>query len=265
MLKHLLFAILVTLPIKVHAASADVPPELQGMDSFDAFLPISQETGANTTFSTKQRDIIPFIHNSIPPIASQILSNSEQVFCYTVTKRDADYSGYTLNNYAITGYCNELDASLLTTSYEALFTQGPNIITAPSDCRIEPRVILRFVRGVDNVDVLLSSPCPSFTVFYAGKYKSFNIKQGIVNDLIKQFEKNKSTFNSPSLIKQVAGNGVPQNNTEAELLEKKKRETTPIISWQKKSTDTKEDSSSSTTKDKPKKSGWGGIKLKYQK
>lgn len=263
MFKYLLFALLFTLPIKAQAINDDIPPELQGIGSFDAFLPISQDSDVKINTVSRQRDIIPFIANAIPKVASQNISNPEQVFCYVVAKKDENYQGYTLNNYAITDYCGELDTSLITTSYEALFTQGPNIITAPSDCRIQPRIMLRFVRGVDITDVLLSSPCPSFTVFYAGRYKAFNVKQGIINDLISQFEKNKTTFNSPSLINQFTGNGVPQNNTEAELLEKKKREIAPIISWQKKTSPKKEEESSSVNK--PKKSGWGNVKLKYQK
>lgn len=264
MLKRVLLALLVALPINAYT-SDDIPPELQGLDSYDAFLPVTDENNSNKSTPTRQRDIIPFIVNSIPPIASQNITTPEQVFCYVVTKRTEDYTGYTLNNYAITDYCGELNASQITTSYEALFTQGPNIITTPSNCRIEPRIMLRFVRGVDITDVLLSSPCPSFTVFYASKYKSFNIKQGIINDLITQFEKNKIPFNSPSLLKQTIGNGSPKNNTEEELLEKKKREATPIISWQKKSQPTSEENSSSSAINKPKNSGWGNLKLKIKK
>lgn len=259
MFKYLLALLLV---INAYSANANenAARELQEFEAFadilptDSFLP-SQPTRR----SSKLKNIIPSISSSIPEAATYNIRNAEQIFCYHVDKRPAKYTGYTLNSFAITGYCGELNTGENITVYEALFTQSPNIITAHSDCRIEPRIMLRFVRGVDYTDILLSSPCPSFTVFYAGKYKAFNIKKGVIDDIITLLEKNKSDFNSPSLLKQTVANGTPSTDKEIDELNKKNQENAPLMKWKKQETTTKEQPSSSTTSS-PK--GWGNIKLK---
>lgn len=91
--------------------------------------------------------------------------------------------------------------------------------------------MLRFVRGVDYTDVLLSSPCPSFTIFYAGRYTAFNIKQGVIDDIISQFDKENQPFNSPALLKKTVANGVADTDKEAEAYEKKQRENAPVMNW----------------------------------
>lgn len=211
MLKKLGYLVLASLPLANANAFEDAATALQGFEAYSDILP------GESTYLTpsgpralRQKSIIPAITSVIPEAAAYNIQHAEQVFCYQVSKRPANYTGYTLSSFAITGFCGELDTSNTVTAYEALFTQGPNIIPTKADCRIEPRIMLRFARGVDYTDVLLSLPCPSFTVFYGGKYKSFNIKQGVVTDLVSQFEKNNTPFNSPTLLKQTVANGVPK-------------------------------------------------------
>ena len=255
MLKRLLMIMLAAVPA-AHAAE-DAAAELQGFEAYADILP--GDTGFLSTPAKKsfrQKSIIPVIKSAIPEAAAYNIRNAEQVFCYHVTKRPKEYTGYTLSSFAITGYCGELDNSSTVTSYEALFTQGPNIINTQADCRIEPKIMLRFVRGVDYTDVLLSSPCPSFTVFYGGRYKSFNIKQGVINDLISQFDQNNQPFHSPSLLKQTAANGTANTDAEADELEKKQKELEPQMKWKQ-----AEDSEKEKPEPKPQ-SGWGNLKLR---
>ena len=65
--------------------------------------------------------------------------------------------------------------------------------------------MLRFVRGVDNTDVLLSSPCYSYSVFYGGKVRPFNAKPAaeIIDALINPLLKKKVKFVSPALLNQL--------------------------------------------------------------
>lgn len=256
MFKRLLLLLLTTAPAAY--AIDDAAKELQGFEAYADILPGDTaflSTPAKKAF--RQKSIIPAITSAIPEAAAYNISNAEQVFCYQVTKRPKDYTGYTLSSFAITGYCGELDASNTVTAYEALFTQGPNLISTQANCRIEPRIMLRFARGVDYTDVLLSLPCPSFTVFYGGKYKAFNIKQGVISDLITQFEKNKQPFNSPTLLKQTAANGTATNDKEADELEKKQKELEPQMKW-KQSAPAAE---TETPAPKPQ-TGWGSLKLR---
>lgn len=238
-------------------ALAEVPPELQGFEFLEDVLPKDEFGSVKIKQSTKrsmQKDIIPLIEDSILEAAAYNIHNPEQVFCYHVEKRKKGDEAYTIGNYKVVDYCGELDFDVLTTTYEALFTRSPNIITTVAKCKIEPKVMLRFVRGVDYTDVLMSSPCPSFTVFYAGRYKSFNIKQGIIDDLISQFENKREEFLSPALIKQTASNGKPESAEDAYKLEKE----------QKKIDEAMEAKSGDGTNNEPApkiKKGWGKIKL----
>lgn len=270
--------------ISASAADGDLPPELQGLGLYEDILPIGSDgTGGlpSSRHASRQQSIIPFIISSLPKATSAAatnnIANAEQVFCYHVAKKPADFAGYTLDNFAVTGYCGELDIGATATTYEALFTQSPNIITAPAACAIEPRVMLRFVRGVDYTDVLLSSPCPSFTVFYAGRYTAFNIKQGVIDDIISQFDKENQPFNSPALLKKTVANGTADTDREAEIYEKKQRENAPVMNWKMPAAEEDrapsasgsgsslpQDSSAkdSSGTSKPAARGWGNIKLR---
>lgn len=255
-----------TLSTPALCADTGLPPELQGLGLYEGLLPIGADNPqSQASKPNKKQSIIPFIQTSLPKstvkTATKNITDAEQVFCYHVSKKPKDYEGYTLNNFAITDYCGELDIGTTATTYEALFTQSPNIITAPSPCSIEPQIMLRFTRGVDYTDVLLSSPCPSFTIFYAGRYTSFNIKQGVIDDIISQFDKNHDEFNSPALLKKTVANGVAQTDKEAEEYEKQQKENAPIMNWK---TEDKTDATSSDASEAPKAptTGWGRIKLR---
>lgn len=254
MFKRLLLLMLAAAPAY---AVEDAAQELQGFEAYADILP-----GDTALLSTpvkkgfRQKSIIPAITSAIPEAAAYNIRNAEQVFCYQVAKRPKEYTGYTLSSFAVTGFCGELDTSNTVTAYEALFTQGPNIINAKANCLVEPRIMLRFARGVDYTDVLLSLPCPSFTVFYGGKYKAFNIKQGVISDLISLFEKTKEDFNSPTLLKQTVANGKPTTDKEADELEKKQKELAPQMKW-------KQPAEQPETAPAPApKAGWGSLKLR---
>lgn len=269
--------------IPASAADNDLPPELQGLGLYEDILPIGSDGAGGLPSSrraSRQQSIIPFITSSLPKSTSDAatynIANAEQVFCYHVAKKPKGFTGYTLNNFAVTGYCGELDIGATATTYEALFTQSPNIITAPAACTIEPRVMLRFVRGVDYTDVLLSSPCPSFTIFYAGRYTAFNIKQGVIDDIISQFDKENQPFNSPALLKKTVANGVADTDKEAEAYEKKQRENAPVMNWKTPAAGTDDTPNNapnsaavspqaretSSGASKPAAKGWGNIKLR---
>lgn len=255
MFKRLLFLLLATTPAMAFAVD-DAASELQDFEAYADFLPgDSSFLNPTTPKQMRQKSIIPAITSAISKAAAENIRNAEQVFCYQVAKRPADYTGYTLSSFAITGYCGELDTSNIVTAYEALFTQGPNLISTQANCHIEPRVMLRFTRGIDSTDVLLSLPCPSFTVFYGGKYKAFNIKKGIITDLLNQFEKDIQPFNSPTLLKQTVANGTATTDKESDMLEKKKKEIAPVMKWKQNAATPKEETTTPKT-------GWGNIKLR---
>lgn len=246
-------------PLMVFAQMDNTPKALQGLSNFSDILPIGEGDDSMVLAisgepKSDRENIIPFIKSSISETSASIISNPEQVFCYQVEKKLKDDKRYTLDGFAITGFCGELDKGAISTTYSALFTQSPNIITTPSQCKIEPRLMVRFVKGVDYVDVLLSSPCPSFTVFYGGKYKAFNIKLGVIDDIIKQLSEKTEAFHSPALIKKTIANAEASSAEESETLEKKQRENAVV----------KEEKEEKPQESAPK-SGWGNINLKFKK
>ncbi len=228
----------------------DVPDELKGLEAFGNILPSGESTNMSCENSAKKQFIIPFIKDKILDRAGFNIENAEQVFCYHVAKKPTEFKGYTLNNFAIIDYCGELDNQVRKYAYEEIFTKSPNIITTVSNCKIEPQVMLRFTHGIDFVDVLLSSPCASATVFYAGRYHSFNIKKDIVDNILAKFNNNNTAFNSPGLLKQTVPNAKPNTDKEEELLEDVNRENTPVMSWKKNNANSKKTSTSNKTEDK---------------
>lgn len=256
---YLLLSVFCTIPFICQAQTDDTPEALRDFSGFADIMPGYDDDSMVLQIAPSRRgkdDIIPFIKSAISDTAAMIISDPEQTFCYQVEKRTAKDQRYTLNGFAINGFCGELDKGATATTYSALFTQSPNILTQSSQCRIEPKLMIRFVRGVDYADVLLSSPCPSFTVFYAGKYKSFNIKQGIIDDIIKQLSTNIETFHSPALIQKTVANGEPASADESEMLQKKQREQAQQLST------TEDDEKPQPTKPK---TGWGNLNLKLKK
>ncbi len=246
-------------PLIVRAEMDNTPAALRDVSGFSDILPIAEGDDSmvlslSGVSKSDHENIIPFIKSSISEVSANIISNPEQVFCYQVGKRAKADKRYTLDGFAVKGFCGELDKGAISTTYSALFTQSPNIITTPAQCKIEPRLIVRFVRGVDYADVLLSSPCPSFTVFYGGKYKAFNIKLGVIDDIIKQLSEKTEAFHSPALIKKTVANAEATSAEESETLEKKQRENAVV----------KEEKEEKPQESAPK-SGWGNINLKFKK
>ena len=260
MFRYILLLLLTVTFTNSVAQEYDVPAELQNFEAFSDILPADEFGQARGTVRTSQKmDIIPFIQEEIKKETAYNIMNAEQVFCYHVTRRPKDYTGYTLNKFAVTGYCGELNKNQIDTSYEALFTIKGNTLTNKADCRIEPRLMLRFVRGVDYTDVLLSSPCPSFTIFYAGKYHSFNIKKHVIDDIIAQLEKKNEPFNSPALLKKTVANAEAESIEEEDVLRKKQKDAQPIMNWQQ-----KQEQLAKEAAEKPAPIGWGKINLKIK-
>ena len=212
-------------------AESDIPVELQDFEFVNIMPDDNLSKEQRTPRINRQVDIIPYIKKDLSEAAIYNIMNPEQVFCYYVASRPQNYSGYTLDNRAITGFCGELNISQISTAYEALFTKSPNILTTTADCKIVPEVMLRFVRGVDYTDIMLSSACPSFTVFYAGKAKPFNIKKKIIEDIIKQLTKTNEPFHSPALLKQTVPTAIANTTKEEDILAKKQKENMPLQGW----------------------------------
>lgn len=178
--------------------------------------------------------ITPQIKDALSSTALKTILEAEQAFCYTVATPDDNYSGYTIDGMALTGFCGILPPIERNIFIDEYLKNESNVSSIVDQCLIRPRILLRFLRGVDYVDVLYSSPCHSFTVFYAGQINSFNTapSAAIMDALIGAYEKQKTAFVSPALLGQVIPIGVPQNDAQRNLIRDKTSQQ-PVRNWNK--------------------------------
>lgn len=172
---------------------------------------------------TTSSNVLEEISSAIGPSALANITKAEQVFCYQVTDRPSNYRGYTIDGLAISGFCGIITDELKNIIVNELFTNQDNILFDVTEkCVIKPRIMLRFVRGIDNTDILLSSPCHSFTIFYGGKINTFNAKPAsqIIDALINPLSQNKVEFSSPALANQLMPIGLPQTKEEIDKINK---------------------------------------------
>ena len=196
--------------------------------------------------------VLERITSSIGESATKNITDAEQVFCYQIASKPENYTGYTLNGMAIVGFCGVINQDLQKLiKYELFMNQDNLLFDTTENCLIRPQIMLRFVRGVDATDVLLSSPCHAIAIFYGGKISAFNAKPAdqIIDAIIDPLIKSKVDFASPALFNQLLPIGVAQNE-EQKKLQKQKNE--PVNKWQKK----QEEEAS-------KKAGWNKLKSNY--
>lgn len=193
--------------------------------------------------------ILEEISSAIGSSALNNITQSEQVFCYQIANKPENYRGYTLDGMAIVGFCGVINKELQTLIKSELMMNPENILfDVTENCVIKPQIMLRFVRGVDSTDVLLSSPCHALAIFYGGKISAFNAKPAaqIIDAIIEPLTKNKVDFASPALFNQLMPIGVAQTEEQKELLQKKNE---PVRNWERKQQE-----------DQVRRSGWNKLK-----
>ena len=226
------------------------------MLSFSCF---AQETSVDETANLeenmewkpdpKNNVVLDEIVSAIGDSAIKNITDSEQVFCYQIANKPENYTGYTLDGMAIVGFCGVINKDLQNLIKHELFMNPRNLsFNETENCLIRPQIMLRFFRGVDATDVLLSSPCHAVAFFYGGKIAAFNAKPAdqIIDAIIDPLVKSKVEFASPALFNQLLPVGVAQNEVQKQL-QKQKNE--PVKKWQKK----QEEQSA-------KKAGWNKLK-----
>lgn len=203
----------------------------------------------------QKKEVLPEILSAIGPVAWDNINNAEKIFCYEVASRPDEYDGYSIDSMAITGFCGVIKDEVKDIVLSDLFMNNKNVLfNVREECVIRPRIVLRFVKGIDATDILLSSPCYSFTVYYPGMVKVFNAKPAakIIDTLINTLNKNRVDFISPALLDQLLPVGVPQTPEQKELVSKRPK---PIRNW------TAETPKEETPK--PAKKGWNNLDLGF--
>lgn len=211
--------------------------------------------GLSVEVSAQEQDIsvLPNIKSEIGISATQNIEKAERLFCYKVANKPQNYDGYTINNMAITGFCGIIDDNLRAMITEQLFANEANIdFIGQENCTIQPQVLLRYVRGVDNTDVLLSNPCHSASVFYGGSIKTFNMKPAaeVITTIVNAFNASQAKFVSPALLNQLLPIGVAQTTEQKALLQQPAQVKN---NWQTKTQD---------VNSQPKTQGWNNLEFK---
>ena len=199
-------------------------------------------------FNVEAQSLLPSVSRDIGATAATNIEQAERLFCYHISNKPQNYKGYTIDNMAITGFCGILDTNLKDMLTEQLLATDGNIdFDSVANCTIEPRILLRFVRGVDNTDVLISTPCPAISVFYSGKVTTYNMQpaQELLDTIANAFSNTRTAFVSPALLNQLLPVGVVQTAEQRATLN---RPAQPKRNW--------DESSSSEA---PKDAGWNSL------
>jgi len=226
-----------------------------GVDSFKQDKDSWRRKEEQVSQDTK-KEIVQKIKDTVSVHALNNITDAEQIFCYTVEKASKEYSGYTLDGMAITGFCGMLGQNDKDIFIGEFLQKDESTSNVVAKCMIEPKIMLRFVKGVDYTDVLLSSPCHSFSIFYGGKVKPFNAEPSanIINAFVTVYDKQKVDFVSPALLNQVMPIGVAQTQEQKAILKEKQGNAT-VRKW-----DTQAPAQQPTQEKSAVKKGWNRLK-----
>ena len=144
------------------------------------------------------------------------------MFCYTVDYAAADFDGYIIDDLAITGSCGELSNDGRQLIKEMLLNNNLAFSSAQDSCNISPRVMLRYINGIDSTDILLSAPCHSLTFFHGRDITTLNAAPGknIVEQIVTTYSSLKEKFLSPALLGQMVPNGQVLTQDQKEIVRK---------------------------------------------
>ena len=169
-----------------------------------------------------QKSLSSFISSRLPVSAAKNIEKAEKVFCYTVDYPSADYTGYVVNDMAITGSCGELSKDGIEMIKKAIMNNSMAFSTASDNCNITPKIMLRYFNGIDSTDVLYSSPCHSLTFFHGQEIITLNAAPAkeIIDEIVKAYSNLEEKFISPALMGQMVGNGMVVSQNQKEILRK---------------------------------------------
>ena len=240
MQKYLFFSFCALFSFSVFAEEAFLDD--MGLD-FDSSEPSSSfsEPKKEETQSTA-KTLSSFISSRLPATAAKNSEKAEKVFCYTVDYPSAEYSGYTINDLAITGSCGELSKDGIEIVKKAVMSNGMAFSTASDNCNIAPKIMLRYFNGIDSTDVLYSSPCHSLTFFHGQDIITLNAAPAseIIDEIVGAYSKSSEKFVSPALLGQMVGNGMVVSQNQKEMV--RKTEAAPSIKkWGAEKRDATED------------------------
>lgn len=209
---------------------------------------------SNATKST----LSDFLVRKIPAAAARNINKAEKVHCYTVEYKTPDYDGYTMDDLAVKGSCGELSDAGQKLIKDNLFQSSIIYSNSVSNCEIAPKVMLRYIYGLDHTDVLLSYPCPSLTFFHGSNTVILNATPGsaIIEQIVGAYSKLEEKFYSPALLGQMVANGQPQTQAQKEMIRLNAPTSAPRKKWGNEALPEPQQQAP----EQPQKSGWNRLK-----
>lgn len=182
MISKLFFATLLVWTLNISDSNA----QMFYSSSFDS-APSAQQTPAKNKPKAPEHDEDPETEHVPSPIkerlrndALRIVVKPDEVLCYGISRKKPKDKTDTISGYALNGECGTLNEEGLAAVQEKFLNLASFDMTTPkisSSCVIKPRLLLRFHRGVDFVDVVLSGEkCPGILYLYGGETKEFLAK-----------------------------------------------------------------------------------------
>ena len=133
------------------------------------------------------------------------------------------------------------------------------VFSSSSDsCNIAPRILLRYINGIDSTDILISAPCHSLTFFHGRDISTLNAAPGknIVEQIVTTYSSLGEKFLSPALLGQMIPNGQVLTQDQKEIVRKIGTSSSPK-KWSNKPVQTKEDTEATP---QPVRKGWNKLK-----
>lgn len=178
------------LSVAVFSGTTDVSAQMfyNTRSSFDKTGSTSSTytASAKSTEEDAYKEEAPFekavaagIRERIRADAAYIVGEPEETLCYGIARKSPKKRSATIDGYAHTGNCGSLNETGMAEIQSKLFNAESyemNVMKIAS-CVINPKLALRFRKGFDFVDVILSGGnCPAVLFLYGGETKEFSAK-----------------------------------------------------------------------------------------
>ena len=118
---------------------------------------VSEDTSWRRKDDEDNKFLSSFLSSKITASTAKNINDAEKIFCYTVDYAPADYKGYLINDLALKGSCGEISETGKSLFKNTLFNNNSAYSNNIESCNISPKIMLRFVNGIDYTDVLLST------------------------------------------------------------------------------------------------------------
>lgn len=141
--------------------------------------PAAEESSGSQEEEPYEKIVAKEIRERIRADAAYIVGEPEETLCYGIARKSPKKRSATIDGYAHTGNCGSLNETGMTEVQSKLFSAASYDmnVTKIASCVTTPRLALRFRKGFDFVDVILSGGnCPAVLFLYGGDTKEFSAK-----------------------------------------------------------------------------------------